>query len=87
MSPQKIAAVMLCAFLASACVSETAYGPCVGLNGGEDSTLVYHGSTRNIVLAVVFAETIIPPVVVALKEYKCPVARKARPVTNNSVSK
>lgn len=69
--------VMAASLLLGACESRTAFGPCVGLNGGEDSTLVYHGSTRNIVLGVVFVETIITPVVVALKEYKCPVARKA----------
>lgn len=69
---------------ATACVSSTEYGACVGLNGGEDSTLVYHGSARNIVVAVVFSELVIPPVVVALKEYKCPVARKAHPLVRGT---
>lgn len=68
--------VILATVLLGACESSNKFGKCVGLNGGEDSTLVYHGSTRNIVLAVVFSEMVIPPVVVALKEYKCPVARK-----------
>lgn len=64
----------------TACVSSTAYGPCVGVNGGEDSTLIYHGSVRNISLAVIFSELIIPPIKVVLDEYKCPVGRKPQPL-------
>ena len=61
-----------------ACRTETEYGKCVGLNDQRDSTLVYRGSTRNIVIAVVFVETIFVPVIVALNEYACPVARRGR---------
>lgn len=68
-------AVLLLLALAG-CVSKTTYGPCVGLNGGEDSTLVYHGSERNIAMGIIFSELIVPPIKVALDEYKCPVGRK-----------
>jgi hypothetical protein len=66
--------------LVAGCQSETPLGQCVGLNGRatRDSTLVYEYSARNIVLGIVFAELIVPPVVVALKQLECPVARKPR---------
>ena len=63
-------------FAASGCVNETRYGNCVGLLEEKDPALVYNASVQNIVLAVVFSETIIVPIVVALDGIECPTAKK-----------
>lgn len=73
--------------LLSACKSEvtlpneTEPVQCVGFNTSEaerDSTLVYKISARNVVVGILFAELIVPPVIVALDELWCPVARKPK---------
>lgn len=80
-------AALVLPLLLAGCVSETPLGKCVGLNGGERLDRRYEYSARNVVLGVVFAEVIAPPVIVALNELKCPVeaitppARVARPLT------
>ena len=58
------------------CASKTPFGKCIGLNGEKDPTLVYEYSTNNIVVAVIFAETIIVPVEVLLNEISCPIGVK-----------
>ncbi len=78
--------LLLCTvFLMTACKSEvtlpneTEPVSCVGFNTPEserDSTLVYKVSARNLVVGILFAELIVPPVIVALDELWCPVSRK-----------
>ena len=50
--------------------------PCVGL--GDDSlrasNVRYKPSVRNIALGVIFFEVVIPPIVVAVNKFYCPVA-------------
>lgn len=58
----------------SGCRYQTEYGQCVGLASTPDPALVYRPSTRNLVLAAIFVETIFVPVLVALNQYSCPVA-------------
>ena len=67
---------LLLVLLLVGCKSKTEYGPCVGINEVKDSTLVYEYSARNIVVGIIFAELIVPPIVVVLNELQCPVNRK-----------
>lgn len=77
-------ALLIAALALTACRSESENlgdgkaHPCIGINGVKDSTLVYEYSARNIVLGVVFAEIIVPPVVVLLNKSQCPVAIRSR---------
>jgi hypothetical protein len=58
---------------ATACTSSTKYGDCIGVNDTQSQKLRYRTSTKNIVLAVIFLETIIVPIVVVADELSCPV--------------
>lgn len=58
------------------CQGSTEYGKCIGLGEEEKPNLEYRASTRNIILSVLFIETIFVPVVVALNEVYCPVGEK-----------
>lgn len=59
-----------------ACTSETSLGPCIGAFDDGDPKFVYETSTKNVVLAVLFSETIVVPLVVIAKETKCPVSKR-----------
>jgi hypothetical protein len=65
-------------FFATACTSETEYGDCLGIDDVSkmDPKLEYDVDVGNIVVAVIFSETIIVPVYVALEEVWCPVGKK-----------
>ncbi len=69
-------AAILLLTLTVGCVSETEYGDCIGVMEEKNSELVYKPSVRNIVLGIIFMELIIPPVVVVIDEFQCPVAKK-----------
>lgn len=68
--------LFLTASLISSCTTATPLGKCVGLNGHEEPNLIYEYSAGNIGLGLLFAEFVIPPIVVALDELKCPVRKK-----------
>lgn len=70
---QRIGCLLLALF-ASACDSETPLGSCIGVNGVPRSDRRYEYSTKNVILGIVFIETVIVPVVVVLNKMKCPVA-------------
>ena len=70
--------IVLVLMAVAGCRSETEFGQCVGLDSQEDNPeLVYSFSTRNAVVAVVFVETVVVPVVWILDYARCPVAKKA----------
>jgi len=55
------------------CRSRTDYGECVGINDADRRpTLHYRLSTRNLVLGIIFVETIFAPLIVLLSEMYCP---------------
>ena len=62
--------------LLASCTSRNSIGECIGINDKEDPTLEYKYSTRNIIVGLVFVELIIPPVMVALEQIKCPIGPK-----------
>lgn len=48
---------------------------CVGIGGeGKRAGIEYKVSTRNVVVGVLFFETVFTPVIVAINETYCPVA-------------
>lgn len=68
--------ILLAALLAG-CTTSTEFGECVGIaDDDRDPGLVYKLSAWNIVLAVIFCETIVVPVIVIADEISCPVAKK-----------
>ncbi len=79
MLKKTIAAILfgLLAVTSTGCESHTEFGECVGINQEKDPDLKYKTSTLNVVLGVIFVETIIVPVIVLLDEFECPVGRKA----------
>lgn len=62
--------------LATGCVSRTPLGDCIGVMDDKKPDLVYKVSERNVILGVVFVETIVVPLIVALDELSCPVAKR-----------
>lgn len=64
--------------LLSGCTSATSVGPCVGAFDERDPHLIYNTSAWNLIMAIVFLETIFVPVVVVADETVCPIGRKAR---------
>lgn len=68
---QTIAAVLLLSL--SACTTSNTMGKCVGYSEGSKNLENYSASVWNIFLGVVFAETVIVPVIVAGNNMYCPV--------------
>lgn len=70
--------VMLCGVLSAGCTSETQYGRCLGLDDEvqKDPKLIYEVDVGNVIVGVVFVQTIVVPIWVALKEFYCPVGVK-----------
>lgn len=73
----RVAWLAVAALLAAGCTSKTDFGPCVGVTDDRDPSLTYKVNTLNVVIGVIFVETIIVPVVVLFDELTCPVDRKA----------
>ena len=71
---KKFAALALVAML-SGCTFNTEYGECLGLDDDNDRNpaLKYELNTKNIVLGVIFVETLAAPIVVGLEATYCPV--------------
>lgn len=65
--------LILAAALLSACTSSNAGGKCIGVLDKEQPGVEYRLATRNVVVGVVFVETLIVPAVVVFDEIKCPV--------------
>jgi len=71
---KKLMTVALLAVMLSACTETTEFGNCIGALGPEDPELIYKYDAWNIAIGIVFSETMIVPIMVALDGYKCPVA-------------
>lgn len=70
-----ILALVLAAML-TACTTRTDYGDCIGAFDAKDPAYHYDLSVWNMVLAVVFFETIVVPIVVINDYTHCPVGKK-----------
>jgi hypothetical protein len=73
--------VLLGVFVQAGCESARdlkGYGhiSCIGLGMREDPHFRYQLSVRNVGLGLLFAPTLLPPVVVVTTELYCPVSRR-----------
>jgi hypothetical protein len=64
--------------LLAGCTSRTEFGDCIGLADEKDPALVYRLSAWNLVLGVVFFQTIVVPVMVAVEQTYCPTAKRVK---------
>ncbi len=74
-----LALLFACTALAG-CASRTDYGACIGAFDDPDPELKYATSARNVILAIVFSETLVVPAYIVLEETRCPVALKVPPL-------
>jgi len=58
------------------CTESTKHGECIGFDDEKDETLVYEISVSNAIIAAIFVETIIVPIVWGLDVAYCPVGEK-----------
>jgi len=58
------------------CTSKTEFGECIGLTEDKNPKLEYKYNTLNLILALVFVETLVVPAVVILEELQCPIGEK-----------
>lgn len=72
--------LMLFMLCFSGCRKDTRYGECVGVltASSHDPNLKYETSFRNAVLAVVFIETVVVPVLIVGWMLFCPVDEKVK---------
>lgn len=77
MTVRRIWSLLLLLSLLVGCTSRTEFGDCIGAFSDGDPGLRYEVSAWNIVLGIIFVETVIVPVFVVLDETMCPVARVA----------
>ena len=73
---QKILLIALATVFLAGCTSRTEYGQCVGLGDDKNPALHYKVSVWNAFLGIVFVETVIVPIIVAVDELECPVGVK-----------
>ena len=68
--------ILAALLLLAGCTSHTQYGECIGINEDKDPKLKYKADIVNVAAGVVFAELIVPPIVVLFNELYCPVGVK-----------
>lgn len=66
--------LVMSSLLMTGCTNRTHYGECIGINDPQVPGVTYKVSTRNVILGIVFIETIVVPVIVVLDDFKCPIA-------------
>ena len=71
-----------CAAVTSSCYTgSTQYGDCVGLGADKVPGLQYDLDVGNVVIAAVFSETIVIPLIILLSDAYCPVGKYPVPAT------
>lgn len=73
---KKLAALLCVVTMSGACTCSTSVGECIGVQTNKDPRLIYEASVWNIILAVIFSETIIVPLAVAFDSAYCPTATR-----------
>ena len=73
---KKILLIALAALFLTGCTESTQYGTCVGIADDKNPALIYKLDVWNTVLGIVFAETIIVPIIVLIDETFCPVGKR-----------
>lgn len=69
---RKLLTVLMVGTLCSSCIKHTEYGECIGVQDKAQMKKEYRLSYWNIFIGLIFSETIIVPVVVALDDVYCP---------------
>lgn len=69
---KKIIALLAATALLSGCTSKNEYGECIGAFDDKKPGVEYKLSVWNTVLAVIFVETVVVPVVVVANQARCP---------------
>jgi len=64
-------------FAGTGCDSETSLGECVGVLEEKKPNLRYEYDAGNIILAVIFSQTLVVPAIVIFDSLECPVAKRA----------
>lgn len=67
-----LTALVVLSLTLSGCAGSNDHGECIGFWDKEDPRMEYRLSKRNVIVGIVFFETIIVPVVVALSYARCP---------------
>ena len=76
---KKVLLVALAGVMLAGCTTRTEYGECVGLDdGSRKPDLHYKLSGWNIAMAILFAETIVVPIVVVVDDLYCPIGVKPK---------
>ena len=75
---KKVIALVAIAAALSGCTSKNEFGNCIGAFDDKKAGVEYRLSVWNTVLAVVFSETIIVPVLVVANETRCPISAPAK---------
>lgn len=60
------------------CTSNTEYGECIGVAQEHNPDLKYEYDLTNIVIAIIFSETIIVPVIIIATDLKCPTGKASK---------
>ena len=82
---KKILALVLVVALMSGCTSETQFGHCIGAFDDKEPNLKYKVEPINVVMGIVFVETIFVPAVVLLSETHCPYGKKNEQPPNSNL--
>lgn len=72
----QIVIICLVFLMLTSCESKTEYGQCVGAFDEKKPDEVYKLSVQNLVVGIIFAELIVPPIVVIADATFCPVGEK-----------
>lgn len=68
--------LLLILLLSVGCTSSTPHGKCVGAFEDKNPKKIYEVSTKNVILATVFFQTLFTPILVILNQTYCPVGDK-----------
>ncbi len=68
--------LLVFSLLFTGCTSNTEFGSCVGFFESRRPEFQYHFSAWNVLLSILFSETIIVPVIVVVDETFCPIGKK-----------
>lgn len=73
---KKALLILLAVMVLAGCTSRTEYGDCVGINDSDrDPALRYKIDVWNVILGVIFVETVIVPAFVVIDQTYCPVGK------------
>lgn len=67
--------ITLVGLILAGCESSTQFGNCVGISDKQNPKLEYKVSARNLIVGILFAEVIVPPIIVVTNETYCPVGK------------